>query len=141
MLKKLIIFLNLRCYFISAPTYVFLINFCIISFRMEQYFSYLKMKQFLFYFRVHQNLIRNISFQKSFVDVSVKPLLAKQLINQAKRDYIFSLEIFSSAYASLVVLFKTQVSQIFDDGNEDVFRVIFLELRRGCASFDLVCYF
>ena len=141
MLKKFIIFLNLGCYFISTPTNVFLINFGINSFRMKQYFSYFKMKQFLFYFRVHQNLIRNISFQKSFVDVSVKPLFAKKLINQAKRNYILSLEIFPSAYTSLVVLFETQIGQIFNDRNEDVFWVIFLELRRSCVSFDLVCCF
>ena len=141
MLKKFIIFLNLNCNFIRATTDVFLVNFCIICIRIQQYFSHFKMKQFLFYFRVHQNLIRNISFQKSFVDVSLKPLFAKKLVNQAKRNYILSLEIFSSANALLIVLFETEICQILNYWNEDVFRVIFLELRRSCVSFDLVCCF
>ena len=100
------------------------------------------MKQLLFYFGVHQNLVRNISFQKSFVDVTLKPLLAKKLIDKTERDNIFSLKFFPCSHAPFVVLLEAQIGEILDDGNEDVFRVIFLELRRSLAGSYLVrCFF
>ena len=100
------------------------------------------MEQFLFNFGVHQNLVRNISFQKSFVDVTLKPLLAEKLINKTERHNIFSLKFFPCPHAPFVVLLEAQVGQVFDDGDEDVFRVIFLELRRSLAGSYLVrCFF
>ena len=135
MLKKLIVFNNLNCNFVSSAANVFFINLGIGSLRMKQNFSYFEMEEFLFYFRVHQNLVRNISFQKSFVDVSIKPLLTQKLINQTQWHYILSLKLFSSPDASLIVLLETEVCEIFYDGNEDVFRIIFLELRRDFRRF------
>lgn len=99
------------------------------------------MEQFLFNFGVHQNLVRNISFQKSFVDVTLKPLLAKKLIDKTERDNIFSLKFFSCSHAPFVVLLEAQIGEILDDGNEDVFRIIFLELRGSLAGSYLVCCF
>lgn len=64
------------------------------------------MEEFLFNLGVHQNLIRNISFQKSFVDVTLKPLLAEELEDEAERDDILALELFPGADASLVVLLE-----------------------------------
>ena len=111
------------------------------SFRMQQNFSYFEMEEFLFYFRVHQNLVRNISFQKCFVDVTMKPLLAKQLEDQTKGHHVFALELFSGTNRAFIVLFKAQVGQVFYDRDEDVLGIIFLELSGRFDSSSLVRYF
>ena len=45
----------------------------------------------------------------------------------SKRNYIFSFEILASPYASFIMLLESQFAKMFDEGDEDVFGVIFLK--------------
>lgn len=105
-MEKLIIFFDFSSYVVGAATDSFLVKLGIAGIGMQQYVSDLEMEEFLFYFGVHQNLIRNISFQKCFVDVTLKPLLTKELEDEAEGHNILALELLPRAHASLVVLLE-----------------------------------
>lgn len=107
MLKKLVVFLNFGGNLVCAPADIFLVKLGIGGLGIEEDLGYLEMKQLLFNFGVHQNLVRNISFQKSLVDVSVKPFLAQQLVNQTEGNDVLALELLTRTNAALVVILET----------------------------------
>lgn len=61
-LKELIVLLDLQGNFIGSSTNILFVDFGIGGEGVEQNFSNFQMKQLLFNFGVHKNLIRNIAF-------------------------------------------------------------------------------
>ena len=61
-------------------------------------------------------------------------------MNFSKRDYILALEALAGPDACFVVLLESQLAEVFDEGDEDVFGIVFFEgqvgggdaLRGGC---------
>lgn len=98
------------------------------------------MEELLFNFGVHKDLIRNISFQKPFVDASLKPVLCEKLKDKGQGDYIFAFELFSGAHASFVMFPKAEICQVLNDRNEDVLGVVLLELIPTLLRFEILCH-
>ena len=126
---------------VGAAAHEFLVLLGVGGLGVEENPGNFEVKQFLFNLRVHQDLIRNVSFQMRFVDALLEPFLRQQLIDQTQRYHVLALELLPSTHAPLVLLLEAQLGQVFYDGYEDVLGVIFLELRGHSLSSQLVGYF
>lgn len=63
-----------------------------------------------------------------------KPFLRDQLVDHRQRHHILPLEKFPCPHALLIHPFESEIGEMLDDGDEDVFRVIFLEAQRHEAG-------
>jgi len=116
-----------------------LFNLCTVVFK-EDVLSHEKMEEFLFDFGIHKNFIGNIDDNLIFVDVSFKPRFSCKFEDHVKRDNIFSFNLFSGANTLLISFFVTFICEILDEGNEDIFRVVFLKFELWvCISIMQLC--
>ena len=61
-------------------------------------------------------------------------------MNLSKRNYILTLEAFTGSDTCFIVLLESQLAEVFDEGDEDVFGIVFFEgqvvggevFRGGC---------
>lgn len=72
-LEKLVVLLDIPCNSIRVSTHILFKTFCVFCLAVEQNIGYFYMKQFLFDFRIHENLIGDVGFQKGFVDMPLEP--------------------------------------------------------------------